>query len=211
MPNAAADDDHRATPLREDGATFEMARVRSGRSARLLIALGALVFGGLVALNALDQLDGPADRAASLSAVVPAPQPSPTRRPNSDDVTSKRFLNNPEVPARATPAPQYMALDVRPAGSLLFVHGDVFSIDVREVVVTIQDSTGTLVTTRTVRLQGGSTAFRLGANARFDTLFEIPDELMGDGVSVHADAYDGRGRIVAALERPVETRAVART
>ncbi len=211
MPNPAADDDHRATPLREEGATFEMARVRSGRGVRPLIALGALAFGGLVVVNALNQLDGTANRAAPLSAAIPAPQASPTRRPNSDDVTSRRFLNNPEVPAQPTAPPQYMALDVRPAGSLLFVHGDVFSLDVREVVVTIQDNSGGLVTTRTVQLQGGSTAFRLGANARFDTLFEIPDELMSDGVSVHADAYDSRGRIVDALERPVEVRAVART
>ena len=201
---STADGDPVAAPIREDGATFALTRVRSGRAPRLL-ALGALVaVGGFVGIGVLERAvdPGPAPAAdvaiATPKSAVPATPPGHGR-----EDPGQRFSNRPPPVGSTLPVSDVLQLDLRPAGSHLFVHGDVFSLSVTVVVVSIEDRDGHVADTRSVQVPGGSTAFRLGANNRFDTLFNVPDELMGEGLLVRASAYDARGRILAALQEPI--------
>jgi hypothetical protein len=86
-----------------------------------------------------------------------------------------------------------IALDVRPAGSHLFVHGDVYSLDVVRVVVKLADAAGQVAARQVIDIPGGSTAFLLGAVPRFDAHFFLPDEVRTDGFSVSATAIDAGG------------------
>jgi len=184
-------------PRAPDGAVFAPTVVRRARGPRVLAGIVVAALGGLVAIGALDRGATPEPNSAAVARgdVVATPVPS------------GRSASRPPG-AVASPRPEtgtatfdgLVQLDVRPAGSRLFVHGDVYSLKVQVVVLSIEDATGHVADTRSVRLQGGSTAFRLGANTRFDALFEVPDELMGEGLWVHADAYDTRGRIIEAQQ-----------
>ena len=186
-------------PRAPDGAVFAPTVVRRARAPRVLAGIVVTALGGLVAIGALDRGVTPEPNSAAVApgALVATPLPSgrsASRPPPQAAVASPRPRTGPAT------FDGLVQLDVRPAGSRLFVHGDVYSLKVEVVVLSIEDATGHVADTRSVRLQGGSTAFRLGANTRFDALFEVPDELMGEGVWVHADAYDTRGRIIEAQQ-----------
>lgn len=170
-------------PLAPDGAVFAPTVVRKARGPRALAGIVVVALGALVAIGALDRGGTPEPNGVAIATdVAPVtPAPSAQRGPAIFD--------------------GLVQLDLRPAGSRLFVHGDVYSLNVVVVVLSIEDAAGHVADQRSVHLQGGSTAFRLGANTRFDALFDVPDELMGEGLWVHADAYDTRGRIVEAQQQ----------
>jgi hypothetical protein len=177
-----------------DGAVFEPAPIRPGKGPPILLAGMAIAFGALVVMGALEGLDGTSAVPADRDAAVTAPVAVATRTPRPARTAQ------PPGPAPALPI---LALEPRPAGSHLFVHGDVFSLGVIVVTVSLEDVDGAVTATRSVRLQGGSTAFRLAPNARFDVRFDVPDELMGEGLWVRANAYDARGRIIGSFRVPV--------
>jgi hypothetical protein len=105
---------------------------------------------------------------------------------------------------------RFVDLDVRPAGGDLFIHGDVFSLDVARVTVTLEDSAGNVAATRSVDIPGGSTAFRIGSVPRFDVHFTLGEEAQADGFMVSATALDSAGRRLTTLlqlvARSVDTR-----
>src|SRR5439155_11049253 len=120
---------------------------------------------------------------------------TPTATPNR----SKRFTDGPEIAPRQQPT-EVMALDLRPAGSHLFVHGDVFSLAVVRVSVELEDSQGSSVAdAESVKIPGGSTAFRIGAVPRFDVQFSVPDEVMGEGMWIAVTAYGDSGKALATV------------
>jgi hypothetical protein len=176
---------------RAAGATFAPARIeRRGRAPILMIGI-VLGIGGLAIAGVLDQLAGtPSTAVASLPArEIP---PSPAARP----------VGTPERGATSG-ASDVIQLDIRPTGKQLVVHGEVFSLGVIAVVVSIEDVTGRVGEVRSIDIQGGSTAFRLGANERFDAYFDVPEELVGNTLWVRADAYDAAGRIQEAVLQPI--------
>jgi hypothetical protein len=197
MSPATEDRDPRAP----DGAVFAPTAVRQGRGQRALAGIVILAIGGLIAIGALDRgaAPEPNDVAVASGAAPATPVPSSRRssRPPQSSIGSRG-----SQPGRAV-FDGLVQLDIRPAGSRLFVHGDVYSLSVIVVVLSIQDAAGNVADVRSVHLQGGSTAFRLGANVRFDALFDVPDELMGEGLWIHANAYDTQGRIVEAQLQPI--------
>lgn len=167
----------------EDGATFEVSRVRSGRGSRWLAAAVMVAVGGLIALGTLDP--GAAPEAAPVAiARVGAPRPNPST-------------------GRAVAVGDFIQIDVHPAGRRLFVHGDVFSLAVSRVVVSIGDGSGEVAATSSIPIQGGSTAFRLGPNARFDAQFDAPHELTAARLWVRADVYDSGGRMLEGVVQPM--------
>ena len=195
-----ADEDR--DPRAPDGAVFAPAKVRPPRGSRALAGIVVVALGGLVAIGALDRGTTPAPNpvAVATSHLSATPLPS-TRRSSRPQPLGAVGSSG----ARPEPVPfdGLVQLDLRPAGSRLFVHGDVYSLKVTVVVLSIEDAAGHVAAVRSMHLQGGSTAFRLGANTRFDALFDVPDELMGEGLWVRANAYDTKGRIIDAQQEPV--------
>lgn len=96
-----------------------------------------------------------------------------------------------------------LTVDLRPAGSHLFVHGEVFSLRVETVTVRLLDVEGHVAESRSLKIPGGSTSFRLGAVPRFDVHFAVPDEMLADGLVIEAHAIDERGEHVALVRAPV--------
>jgi hypothetical protein len=194
----------------EDGAVFVATKVRTGRGPRLLAAGVVLALGSLVAIGAVDRLitpDQPASGRSSVDAAVAEVRSTPvtmaSRAPTLPQERSERFNNGIEI-GPTQPPTEIVALDLRPAGSHLFVHGDVFSLAVVLVSVDLEDSKGSMVAaTVSVEIPGGSTAFRLGAVPRFDVQFSVPDEVMGEGMWVAVTAYGDAGKALVTVRELV--------
>ena len=193
-------DERRDTTARDDGAVFAPTQIRSPRRPPILAAVVAVTIGALALVGAFEGLGGDASTAAAPTAAAAAvpevmrtPRPARTRPPG------------PVPPPTAQT--DILELALRPAGSHLFVHGDVSSLNVIVVTVSIADAAGHVSEVQSVKLQSGVTVMSNGANlrfnARFDVRFDVPDEVMGEGLWVLADAYDFRGRIIESLRQPV--------
>jgi hypothetical protein len=195
-------DDRSDSAAREDGAVFAPSRVRGSRGSRVLAAIAVVFVGALVAIGVLDRQPEAAD-----VAVVPASEaPAPAATPQVEATRSSRPppRGSIGVPGgKGSPSGQIIVFDVRPAGSHLFIHGDVFSLDVTRVRVRIEDAAGHVAATRAVDIPGGSTAFLIGAVPRFDVHFFLPDELQADGFVVSATALDAKGHRIVTLEQRV--------
>jgi hypothetical protein len=187
-------DTRRDTDERTEGAVFAPTAIRArGRPPVVVLGL-ALALGGLALVGALDGL-GAGDSSPTDMPAIAADAPRITSRPT-------RTVRSTLVPPPTGPA-SLVELDVRPAGSQLFIHGEVYSLNVIRVTVSIEDAAGHVSDVQSARLQGGSTAFRLGANARFDLRFDVPDEVMGEGLWFQASAYDFRRRTIDVQRAPV--------
>jgi hypothetical protein len=203
-------DDDRGSAIYEDGAVFAPATVRSTRGPRLLAASVVVALGGLIAIGALDRLaardEAPSahDGALPPAAVVDATsEPRGSRAPTTPQERTDRFVDGPEIGPSPPPDP-ILSLDLRPAGSRLFVHGDVFSLAVVRVSVDLEDGGGSLVATAaSIEIPGGSTAFRLGAVPRFDVQFSVPDEVMGESMWIAVTAYGQTGHELATVRQLV--------
>jgi hypothetical protein len=201
------DDDRGA--MREAGAVFEAARVRTSRGPRFLAIGVTLALAGLVGLGAINRLitpDKPASARATVGpAVAPArstPVAQGSREPTTPQERTDRFVNGPDLPTPT--AVDVIALDLRPFGRDLFVHGDIFSLAVVRVSVDLEDSQGSPVAAAAaVKIPGGSTAFRLGAVPRFDVRFSMPNVLLGNGVWITVTAYGDTGARLATVRRLV--------
>ncbi|HWH21174.1 MAG TPA: hypothetical protein VN671_11620, partial [Solirubrobacterales bacterium] len=172
-------DDRPDSTTREEGAVFVPTRVRGARGARILASVVIVAVGALIALGALDRPTESSD-----VAVAPASEaPAATLRAQTAESSRPR----PRASAPAHPGTHDAALDavfafdVRPAGSHLFIHGDVFSLAVTHVRVTLEDAAGHVADRVSVEVPGGSRAFLLGAVPRFDVHFFLPDEVQADG------------------------------
>jgi hypothetical protein len=176
-------------PVIDNGAVFEPTRVRPARGPRMLAAVAGLAVVGLIAVGALDRQVTPS---AESSAATPA---SKSSRPPPQASLGAQGIPNESV------SDAVLELDVRPSGTDLFIHGDVFSLAVSRVSVTLEDPFGHVAAKTTLDVPGGSTAFRIGALPRFDVHFLLPQEIRHDGFVVLATALDGRGVELATLSQ----------
>jgi hypothetical protein len=190
-------------PRAPEGAVFAPTVVRGGRGQRTLAGIVVVALGGLVVIGAVDHGAAPETNSVAAASEAAAPATPLPSSPTSSRPAAAGPLASPGSQHGRAVVDGLVQLDIRPAGSRLFVHGDVYSLKVTVVVLSIEDAAGHVADERSVHLQGGSTAFRLGANTRFDALFDVPDELMGEGLWVRADAYDTKGRILEAQQQPV--------
>ena len=187
-------DDDPGRGATEDGAFFAPIRVKGTRRPRIL---ASLVFAGV---GALDRKTPSASSAVAGASEGPsATQGAQATRPNRPPPRASL-----EVPGRLDggDAASLMNLVVTPDGSDLFIHGEVFSLDVARVSVRIEDPAGHVAASRSVEIPGGSTAFRIGAVPRFDVLFALPAEIQADGYVVSATALDSAGRRLTTLMQP---------
>jgi len=194
-------DDRPDSTARDVGAVFVPTRVRGSHGGRILGSVVVVVAGALLALGALDRSPESSD-----VAVAPASQaPAATLRAQ----TARSSRPPPRASPPAEPGAHDPALhavfdfDVRPAGSHLFIHGDVFNLAVTHVRVTLEDAAGHVADRVSVEVPGGSRAFLLGAVPRFDVHFFLPDEVQADGYVVAATALDAKGHRLATLEQRV--------
>ena len=118
---------------------------------------------------------------------------APSAGPNAAvSTTEPRAVEPSIVPA------DLLRIDATPVGRHLFVHGEVFSLRVSVVIVSLRDIGGRTLEIRTLDMPGGSTAFRIGSVNRFEVRFDLPDPETADSVIVQASGYDaGDDRIVS--------------
>lgn len=190
-------DDQPVPSASEDIAVFAPTRVRGARRSRILASIVVVALGGLVAVGALDRQADPNGTSAIAASLAPAA----TLR--AQTARSSRPPPRASLGTHGQAVDAVLRIDVRPAGSHLFIHGDVFSLDVARVSVTVEDSAGHVAATKAVEVPGGSTAFRLGAVPRFDIHFFLPDEVQADGFVVSATALDSAGHKLATLAESV--------
>jgi len=194
-------DDHPDSAAREDGAVFAPTRVRGARGPRVVATVVLGTVGALVAVGALDRAPAP-----NRAAVAPSSE-APAATLRAQTVRSSRPPPRASAGAAASsPDPALDAVfdfDIRPAGSHLFIHGDVFSLAVTHVRVTLEDAAGHVADRVSVDVPGGSRAFLLGAVPRFDVHFFLPDEVQADGYVIAATALDSKGHRLATLEQRV--------
>ena len=195
-------DDRRGQAERneQEEAVFAPTSVGANRSPRLLATGAALAAIVLVTVGVMPRFlpaEAPASVPPPASVAAVAATPAPTvrvrPRPTSGDV----------VLVPGNPLLSVFRVDLRPAGSHLFVHGDVFAIAVVRVSVTLEGGRGEPIDRRTVEIAGGSTAFQLGATRRFDVHFSVPDEVMGEGVWVSSTAFNDDGRELASFRQSI--------
>ena len=200
-------DDRSDSAARDDGATFAPARVRSSRAPRILASVVVVAVGAMIAVGALDR--GPDGDSAVVTPASEAPAATVRVQTAQSSRPPPRPTSRPLASAAGSPNGQIFDLDVRPAGSHLFIHGDVFSLEVSRVRVRLEDAAGHVAATRAVDLPGGSTAFLIGAVPRFDVHFFLPDEIQADGFVVSATALDGKGHRLATVEQRIPRAAVS--
>jgi hypothetical protein len=192
-------DDQPRPGAAEDGAVFAPVRIRGARRPRILASLVILAISGLVAIGALDRGAAPpgtatgagAAEAPAASGAAPTPHSTPNRPRASGPVSGA-------VDALGGGA-RYMELAIRPAGGDLFIHGDVFSLEVARVSVRLEDPAGNVAATRSVDIPGGSTAFRIGSVPRFEVHFTLGDDAQAVGFMISATALDSAGRRLTTL------------
>jgi hypothetical protein len=183
---------------RRDGAVFDPTSVRTrGRPPRLAtgLALGLMTLVGLGVVDAINGRRPPPRPDGAALATEPPARATRTQRPIGDDTIPGTRLQ--------TPVPDVLALDLRPAGSHLVVHGDVYSPRVMQVIVALEDPAGNVMDVRFARLIDGPHSTGLGAGARFDVHFGVPDEFMGEGLWVVATAFSAVGEQLDSIRRPV--------
>jgi hypothetical protein len=187
-------DDDPAPRAAQDGAVFAPVRVKGTRRPRILAALVIAGVGGLVAIGALDRGTAPPQTAAIADATDAQATTLPTPTLRSIRPTPRASIQVPGSFNGPAGSPPFIDLDIRPAGSHLFIHGDVFSLDVVRVTVRLEDTAGNVAATKSVDIPGGSTAFRIGAVPRFDVHFLLADEVQADGFMVSVTALDSGGQ-----------------
>ena len=185
--------DDRTPDAAADGAVFAPTRVETSQGHRILASIVLLALAGLIGIGALDRAAAP-DFA---SIAIASQGPIPTRSSPAASIPAS-------VPFRKLVGPaQYFELDIRPAGSDLFIHGDVFSIAVSRVTVRLQDSAGNVAATRSVDVPGGSTAFRIGAVPRFDVHFVYRGVSDAGRFVISVTAFDAGGHRLSISVLPV--------
>lgn len=127
-------------------------------------AVIALLVGGLAVVGVL----GSREHAALAGSHA---KPPVAAAPGSEAFREAPWRSRPGTGEPATAA--LLAIDARMAGRRLFLSGEVFTPDAFIVFVTIGDLDDNTLEVRSVDMPGGSTAFRLGANDRFDLTFEM--------------------------------------
>ncbi|HXG26186.1 MAG TPA: hypothetical protein VNL94_04940 [Candidatus Binatia bacterium] len=165
-----------------DAAVFAVARVGGG-SGRRASTYGIVLGLVMAAVLGLAVFDGslPAGRPEA-AANRTAPEPE---RASQAPVTP-----NPVIASK-------LEITSRALAGYVIVHGDVLTYDAEIVVVSIRDRQNRILGVQTVDMPKGSTAFRTGANDRFQIAFDLGDQPVATVAYVVANAYDRTGRQIA--------------
>ena len=163
-------------PASDDAAVFHVARVDGGsaRAPALLAGVVTMAVGALV-------LGG------------------------AEETRMREMAADRAIPAPAAPAAgetsALLDLRTRAWGPYVYVQGDVFDIDAKVVVVSIWGPDDVVLQVRTVSMPGGSTAFRLGPNDRFQLAFNVAGIAAQQVAYVQANAYNRIGLPIASARQ----------
>ena len=182
-----------------DGAVFAPRSVRASGGIRswLVAIAGFAVVGGLVMSGLLSPASLAPDLPSRASALAAVPA---TPAATAEDERSARTSGEPLTGPGAVVASTVRA-DVQADGRYVFVHGEVYSSRVVEVVVALQNRAGRTKDARRVHLPAGSTAFRIGAVDRFEVQFERPTSRIDASVTIEIVCYDETGEPIATITR----------
>jgi hypothetical protein len=201
-----APDDRRDSGASVDDAIFAPVKVRSARRPRLLAAVVVGALGSIIGIGALDRPPASAPEIAVVASLGPSATDAAVVVRASRPSPGATHASGPVPPAR--PAGPLL-LNITPVGSHLWVHGDVHSLAVARVLVSVEDPAGNVAATASVRIPGGSPAQRLDPTPAFNVHFSIPDEIQADGFIVSATASNAAGatlftitKVMAASTRP---------
>ena len=162
-------DDRDVEELRADEAVFEAVRVpRRGRPIAAMAIAG--VVGGLSLLSIVGGATGDAVREPGWTRATAA-RPAVSTAADGDAAREAPWRTRPGTGEPSVT--HLLAIEARLTGGQLALHGDVFSPKADIVVIAVGDVAGRSTEVRSIELPGGSTAFRLGANDRFDVAFDI--------------------------------------
>ncbi len=175
----------RSEPEPDDGPRFDEAVFATARLARSGRPVAGIVIAAVVGGLALVGVVGGGDAATTSAARVARP----VFIASDEDST-------PEAPFGSPP----IAFHARVLGRQLYVNGDVFTLQADIVVVSVGDLQGRTFQRRALDLPGGSTAFRLGPNDRFDVAFEL-EGWTAEVAWVTATAYDRAGSPLATVRQ----------
>jgi hypothetical protein len=224
MDNRGRDDarpqDAAVEEIRPDEAVFDMAPLRQAKRSYSLVAAAAFAI-GIVGVA----IAGGIGRESPSPIVADVPHAPAVVDVPGVRTSSQRLFEGPFGPldgrTGVTPGRTgrpLLTIDAQRSDGLVFVHGDVFTRRAVNVVVvlTVADGRNRTITVQSVGIPGGSTAFRLGPNERFDTTFHLPASPTMQPTTVSASAYDDAGVVIAsattqlgrqfAIEAPVSYR-----
>ena len=191
------EDERRGTGGRDDGATFEPARLRSAAgppiaAAWLTLAVVVLVVFG--ALERLVQLGQPSTAGTSFAvrgptaAAASASQPAlPTYPPGLARVVSR--------------TDGAIKIYAQRNATSTYIHGDVFVPGVASVFLSLQDTSGLVAGWAAASIPAGASpaSTRMGSTKpmlQLDVEVAVPASFANGSLWIQANAYDALGRIV---------------
>lgn len=186
-------------PGREpESVSFAVIRVgRRGHGTALVVLAFLAVLAGMIGISVGGQ--GPA-RDPALPPVAVA-STHPTLRPTATPAaTGARLRASPAPVWTSDPAAGRIRLAVQRQPSTMYVHGDVYVVDVTWVFVSLQDTSGRVASWASVSVPGAAgPAVGSGPTLRFDVDLAVPADFSGP-LSIQANAYDNTARIIASTQ-----------
>ena len=180
-------------------ADFTAARVQGPRRRQAILVAGWLVvLGGAVALGLSGRSTDTAAGAGAAASMGPRVSARPTTPPRS---TTGRL---PEFPASTTPVetsgPGPIQLLAQRQANTVFIHGDVYAVDITWVFFSLQGPDGRVAGWASVSVPGSAgPATASGAPAlRFDVELAVPSDFNQGPLVVMAHAYNAHGSLVSA-------------
>lgn len=177
-----------------ESASFAVVRVgRRGSGSALLVLAFIAVLAGMIGIAVGSQAptEGPA------GPPVAAASARPTVRPTATPAATVATVRPSPAPLLTSdPAAGQLRLAVQPQSSTMYVHGDVYVVDVTWVFVSLQDASGRVASWASVSVPGAAgPAVGSGPTLRFDVDLAVPAGFSGP-LSIQANAYDNTARII---------------
>ena len=180
-------------------ADFTAARVQGPRRRQpILVAGWIVVFSGVVALGLSGRSADSAADAGALASIGPLITARATTAPRP---TMGRA---PDFPADTTPVqtsgPGPIQLLAQRHAGTVFVHGDIYAVDITWVFFSLQGTDGRVAGWASVSVPGSAgVAAASGAPAlRFDVELAVPSDFSQSQLVVLAHAYNAHGLLISA-------------
>ena len=188
-------------PGREpETADFSAARLQGPRRRQpIIVAAWLVVLGGVVALG----LSGRSpDSTGAAGAIASIPPPVGARAPTARQPTV--IVRLPDFPADVTPVqtsgPGPIQLTAQRNANTVYVHGDVYPVNITWVYFSLQGPDGRVAGWASVSVPGssGPATASGGPALRFDVELAVPSDFNQGGLLVLAHAYNAHGVLVSA-------------
>jgi hypothetical protein len=188
-----------ATGREPESASFAVARVGGGQGRwSTLIAAGfAAVLVGMVGIAIGSRGPGTEPAIPPVAFVSPGPSTVPTATPGTTEAGPRQ---SPGPLLTSDPDAGQIHLLARRQPDAVYVHGDVYVVDLTWVFVSLQDATGRVASWASVSVPGAAgAATGSGPTLRFDVELAVPAGFSGP-LSIGANAYDSTARVIGSTQ-----------